>query len=286
MKSVKEIIYNRLINLTELTMYRYIRVSSNGSDASAGNHFVETQVFSNGINIALNKPRELSFIVTEGIEEFINDDDSTADNYVSSGQAQEDSYIIDFEDLYIIDQVKHWNFWTNGRKYNMKIQLSSNKTNWITIYDYEVDSIHVEDETGLIIDIEPQQKYNLDNLLAKSILDDEIALYENFAPQKAIMPYVIYSTIENNSNHFARNEGGLSFEIYTQDSTVLAESIKDEFIKILDKQRILYEDGNNIYFDYVRDGLAFADSDDAIHHHVEFHYFYWRTDFIDHLNTI
>lgn len=123
--------------------------------------------------------------------------------------------------------------------------------------------------------------------LAKNPIDNSLALYEIFAPPSAPLPYVVYYVEEINSDtHFGRNNGSVSFEIYTQDSTTIANEIKEAIIGILDQQRTpINGDDNHLYFDYTRDNLAFSAEEDVIHDHVEFSFFYWRNTFISFLDN-
>lgn len=126
----------------------------------------------------------------------------------------------------------------------------------------------------------------LRGMLAANILDETApAIYEHWAGENAPMPYVIMTFLTDESNHWAKHQTAVSFDIFTKDS-LLAESIKDRIIKILDRQEIPAENENLIRFFYDNDDRLDEPEANITHVTLSFRAYYWRKTFIDYLNSI
>lgn len=128
---------------------RYIRDWTNGSTSNTNNHWVEIQAIDpSGTNVALGKssPSEL---ITDG---------STASNlYYSAGSGLK-SVTVDLGDTYNITYLHVWHYWSDRRTYhNTKTEVSTDGTNWVTVFDSAVEGEYPETPEGKKILLYPDK---------------------------------------------------------------------------------------------------------------------------------
>lgn len=112
----------------ESGMYiRYIRTTTAGSTANAGNHLCEIQAFNSvGENIAWNK-------LVNGSRDVRTDGNPNAGSYVSTA-----THTLDLEFPEYIHKIKLWYYYDDGRTYyDKKVEVSLDGTNWIEVYSGE-----------------------------------------------------------------------------------------------------------------------------------------------------
>ena len=156
------------------TSFRYLRDWLNGSTVDTANHWVNCIItqhtISGDINIALDKPVEAfdqngNSITLENSSAFTNgellvypgDTDVAAiaedelpltSSYATTASGK--YYLqIDLGAVYTdIALLKVWHYYHDNRKYNNKIEVSSDGENWFTIYDSDINGIYSEIEDG------------------------------------------------------------------------------------------------------------------------------------------
>jgi hypothetical protein len=125
--------------------WRYVRDCLNGSTANAGSHWVEMQVFVNGVNIALGCDVISSGATTDATNRPVTrltDGNTATDQYFEVSADTEGKWVgVDLGAYYNnLDSIKVWHYYSDGRTYyNKKVQVSNDKKTWTTIYDESVD---------------------------------------------------------------------------------------------------------------------------------------------------
>ena len=118
---------------------RYIRDKVSGSTSNTGCHWCEIQAFDKfGTNIALNKPVTILNGTSEGQSLTIPTDGNTATgSYLGAAQVNGYAQIeIDLGQVYDIDSVKVYHYYSDGRTYYSPVtEISWDGVNWITISD-------------------------------------------------------------------------------------------------------------------------------------------------------
>lgn len=137
---------------------RFIREWSDGNNLYKNiSHWVEIQVFVNGINIAKNKKIEASFIPNQDVSgqsnlDIILDGNISLQKYVSACldiQRNRPIFIlIDLLNIYDVDAITLWHGWWDHRFYYTKLEVSEDGVNWETIYNWEIDGVYLETERG------------------------------------------------------------------------------------------------------------------------------------------
>ena len=128
----------------ESGMYiRYIRTTTAGSTANAGNHLCEIQALNSvGENIAWNK-------LVNGSRDVRTDGNPNAGSYVSTA-----THTLDLEFPEYIHKIKLWYYYADGRTYyDKKVEVSLDGTNWIEVYSGEKPEI----SDGLEIILHPEK---------------------------------------------------------------------------------------------------------------------------------
>ncbi len=123
---------------TKLNNVRYIRDCATGNSVNSDAHWVELQAIVAGKNIALKKNVEVSptFTLKGSGAEVITDgkasDSSKYGTYVDSdGTVGEKCITIDLGNVYNLDEIAVWHYYSDNRSYNNhKLSVSSDKTNW------------------------------------------------------------------------------------------------------------------------------------------------------------
>lgn len=156
------------------TSFRYLRDWLNGSTVDTANHWVNCIItqhtISGDINIALDKTVEAfdqngNSITIENSSAFTNgellvypgdtdvaaiaeDELPLASSYATTASGK--YYLqIDLGAVYTdIALLKVWHYYHDNRKYNNKIEVSSDGENWFTIYDSDINGIYSEIEDG------------------------------------------------------------------------------------------------------------------------------------------
>lgn len=137
---------------------RYIRNYLNGNSLDNYNRWVEIKAFDiYGNNVALGKTVSANFTPSSSykpLSALVDNDVNTA-NFISSGVSNKQEYVqIDLGDLYFIEKIIMWHYYGDSRIYHGNVlQVSTNGTNWITVFDSSVDGEYVETASGFIVDI-------------------------------------------------------------------------------------------------------------------------------------
>ena len=142
-----------------LTAIRYIRDWLNGSNENTGNHWVNCKVVSNDTDIAngiiatlYNSNGSLSSSQPSNIDIYTNGDTSSSP-YVSGGSGW--MYLqLDLGSIRSdIDYIHIWHYYADNRIYNHRLEISSDGTNWISLYNSAVQGGYSESSTGKIYNI-------------------------------------------------------------------------------------------------------------------------------------
>lgn len=125
---------------------RYIRESMNGSTANSGNHWVEIEAYDDSErNIALGKTAN-HVLLTDG---------SIA---TSPWASPTPNATVDLGSVHKVSYLKIWHYYGDKRTYhNIKTEVSTNETDWITVFDSTRDGEYAESDQGKIIILKPDK---------------------------------------------------------------------------------------------------------------------------------
>lgn len=125
--------------------FRYIRDWLNGSTANTGNHWIELKVVANGVNIAKGIVPTGSSTLTSASK---LTDEVIDSNYVSATTGWQ-WVQIDLGSIRTdIDMVKVWHYYTDGRQYNHKLQVSSDGVTWFELFNSDINGTYKETIDG------------------------------------------------------------------------------------------------------------------------------------------
>ena len=124
------------------SMYRYLKLSSNGSTANTSNHYVEVQAFDdNGVNVALGKT---SNVATDGVY-------NNPSAYIDLGAGNQ-ILTIDLGSIYKLDYIKVWRYYGDGRTYHdVVVSASIDGVDYDVLFDSNVDGEYAETPNGKTI---------------------------------------------------------------------------------------------------------------------------------------
>lgn len=124
------------------SMYRYLKLSSNGSTANTSNHYVEVQAFDdNGVNVALGKT---SNVATDGVY-------NNSSAYIDLGVGNQ-TLTIDLGSIYKLDYIKVWHYYGDGRTYHdVVVSASIDGVDYDVLFDSNVDGEYAETPNGKTI---------------------------------------------------------------------------------------------------------------------------------------
>ena len=126
---------------------RYIRDAVNGSNANAGNHWVEIQAINSaGTNLALGKIATGATITNVNL---ITDGSTVSNPYASAGSGGLTPITIDLGQTQNLSDIKVWHYYMDWRSYNQsKTEISTNGTTWTALHDASVDGVYRESPLG------------------------------------------------------------------------------------------------------------------------------------------
>ncbi|ADL50566.1 phage tail spike protein [Clostridium cellulovorans] len=162
-----EIIKNSIIKV------RYIRDWINGSSASIGNHWVEIKAMRGTTNVAKNKtvtgssPENTSCPYSR-----VTDDNTLTTSYANPNLNGGNQYVqIDLGAVYDdIDYLHIWHYYGDSRIYhNNKTEVSSDGTNWITLFDSSKSSEYAETSAGHVVNVNMGRIVNRINVAESTI---------------------------------------------------------------------------------------------------------------------
>lgn len=138
---------------------RYIRdwmqgyVSTGGTEVPDYNHWVEIQAFNTGgENVALNKTVMANNGNNAGSLSQITNGNTTASEYVQMNTASKVYVKIDLGQVFDVQSVKLWHYYTDGRKYHKtRTQVSVDGINWTDIFNSEIEGEYFETAAGKTI---------------------------------------------------------------------------------------------------------------------------------------
>lgn len=143
---------NGIFNTNELLNVglpvRYVKCTlSDGSSANSSHHFEQIKVLNlANENVAFNKKASVNgggygyTILTDG-------NTSHKSDYINAS-----SVIIDLEFVDFVTAVQVWHYWQDGRTYNNStVSVSTDGTNWITIFSTAKDGKYAESASGKTI---------------------------------------------------------------------------------------------------------------------------------------
>lgn len=124
----------------------------------------------------------------------------------------------------------------------------------------------------------------LAQLLAKDPLTNAAAIYEQWAHEDAIMPYIVQTHNSRQGNHFAKVDALAIFDIFTDQGGINAEAIRNRILKLLDQLAIAVENENTARFYYSRDQNIGDPEPEVTHWQLVFDVAYWRKNWIEYSN--
>ena len=131
---------------TALPQTRYIKDFLNESNVSIGNHWVEIEAYQNGINVALNKTITSPNTITN--IQYITNGNTDSTQY-TGGDAGSVNVTVDLGDLYVIDVVKVYHYYLDGRTFfGTRTQISPDNSNWTDIFNSATAGTYAETQYG------------------------------------------------------------------------------------------------------------------------------------------
>ncbi|WP_346889947.1 hypothetical protein [Clostridium sp. UBA1056] len=131
----------------KVVAFRYIRDWLNGSTANTSNHWVELKVMAGDTNIAKGLVPTGSVVLSNPA--YLTDDDTKADKYVSCASGNWQYVQLDLGSIRSdIDMLKIWHYYSDGRIYKHKLQVSSDGVTWIDLFNSEVSGGYKETANG------------------------------------------------------------------------------------------------------------------------------------------
>ena len=152
-----------------LTAIRYIRDWLKGSNVNSANHWVECKVMSNNVNIVdgftatlINADGTKASSQPSSIGKYT---DSNTNIYDSNGNVDTNTYVVadgsdwnalelDLGKVYAdIDYIQTWHYYDDNRVYNHRLEVSSDRSKWYTLYDSDIQGGYAESDIGKVHDI-------------------------------------------------------------------------------------------------------------------------------------
>lgn len=138
---------------------RFIREWNDGNtDNEHLAHWIELQAYCNGINVAQDKPVVSNFrpnqdVSGQSMPESIVNGNVSMNEYVSVSldlQRERPAMIlIDLGSVYNLEEIRVWHgWWTNSRSYFTILEISKDRINWETVYDYRIQPPIIETKYG------------------------------------------------------------------------------------------------------------------------------------------
>ena len=134
---------------------RYIRDWLNGSTVNTGDHWVEIQAFSSGVNVARGKPVSTSpnFSTNGGYlssNVVTNGDTNSANWFGTDPEDGKPVYVqVDLQQEYELENVRIWHYYDDRRTYHrVKTDISTDGNAWYTIFDSEISGEYAETSGG------------------------------------------------------------------------------------------------------------------------------------------
>lgn len=147
----------KTLSLEETGMnIRYIKDTLNGSTANSACHWVEVQAFNSANeNVLFGRSWQEWTETSANLAKMhmITNETTTSSPYWEDNSNK--SVTFDLGSVMNIKSIKIWHYWSDSRKYNNKTMVSSDGTNWITVFDSAVDGVYTETSDGHEILLNP-----------------------------------------------------------------------------------------------------------------------------------
>ena len=137
-----------------MTAIRYIRDWLNGNDKDSENRWVECRVMVDDIDVAENitpvaKSASLTTLTVSNLDRYTDgqllEDDATS--YITT--TQESCLELDLGQIYYdIDYIQIYHYYLDNRVCNHKLQVSSDGSSWVTLYDSKYQGGYKEESSG------------------------------------------------------------------------------------------------------------------------------------------
>lgn len=125
----------------------------------------------------------------------------------------------------------------------------------------------------------------LNGLLARHKLTKTApAIYEQWAAEGTEKPYINLTFRFDISDHWAKRDCTVNIDIFTAGDTMQAELIRNNVIKILDRQTLLDPDDGDVRCYLNNDTLLDEDTPEIAHWNIEMSALFWRSNFVGYLN--
>lgn len=77
---------------------------------------------------------------------------------------------IDLGKEFLVNQIKVWHYYDDGRTYNTKCEVSIDKVNWYTVFDSDINGVYAESESGKTHGFTPKNvRYVRDHLFGSNV---------------------------------------------------------------------------------------------------------------------
>lgn len=134
---------------------RYIRDWLNGSSSGSLNHWLECQVSVDGTNIArglVPAAKDTTGETIDSVERlscYTNESLNISDCVTTNGNGEWQCLQLDLGKVRgDIDCIRIWHNYTDGQAYNHRLQVSENGSDWITLFNSDIQGTYQESEKG------------------------------------------------------------------------------------------------------------------------------------------
>ena len=139
------------------TAIRYIRDWLNGNSANSGNHFIKCKVMVKNVNIADSltatalDQNGIQITQPDNIQLYTKGDlENDGTSYVQTASGKKCLQIDLGSVRQDIDTIQVWHYYSDKRIYNHKLEVSKNGTDWIALYDSNIQGGYNESASGKI----------------------------------------------------------------------------------------------------------------------------------------
>lgn len=197
---------------TRFGRIRYIRDYLKGSTTNSTNHWVEIQAYKDGVNIAKEKPvtcngtPNVNYPLSRVTDELINDSWAGGFSQVieTEGEYKGWQYVqVDLGQVYTdINKIKVWHYFSDGRSYNHKLEVSEDGNEWYKLFDSSTQGTYAEKPNG--------KTYVIDGTYSESQIEqtsDKISwvVKNGTSASNMVLTPELYSVLTENIRLTAKN---------------------------------------------------------------------------------
>lgn len=195
-------------NMFERVNVRYIRDWLFGNNNDKENRFVECKVLtSSGTNLANGlTARAYKSDLTEvtGVANLSYYTDELVNNYVYNADVS--MLQLDLGSTRAdVEAIQIFHYFEDGRKYTTKLEISEDGTNWITVYDSDIDGQYIETEDGATHKIQNEALADQLSFIKQTLKTINLTVQENEDNYSSIV-----SSVNSISQRVEKTEDGIT----------------------------------------------------------------------------